>query len=1039
MREVDARQFRSLMDSVELEDSGEHQLSLEVSLASDVIYDDAPVCPCIGSDHQAEIPNLSTEDERQQLMTSTLGSVLPGFDYPVTIGLAIPVTWEPSEVRKEEELGRHHSSETKARAISQDEDRPVNSVCPTINDTSDHDSTYQDPQPMVPVDHVESGSNQAHAENLASCSTQEGNNFTNKPMTQQGEIDQFTPLPCASTSLWSSIEAECFLLGLYIFGKNLSLLSRFLGNKTIGDVLSYYYGKFYKRDTYRRWSDCRKARTRRCILGERIFTSWRQQEIISRLKSVILDEAHDSLVEIFKSFNDGQTSLEDFVFALKSTVGTEALVEAVGIGKEKRDLTGFVLDPSKPNQVPSNHPDIPTGKDCSSLASEEIIKFLTGDFRRSKTRSNDLFWEAVWPRLLARGWHSEQPKDVSTTKNSLVFLVPGIKKFSRSKLTKGTHYFDSVSDVLKRVAADPILLDLEVGGFGNDVTFEENGYDTDMKNNQDDPLDGNQELPRFTIIDTTLVQGQEPFRVREMRRLPADAKVRSVPSRQSRKVVTVSSSEESDADGRLSDDHEYRGPVTTDVNDTEIFSVHNVKKETQVDSLQNMVTASCSDFPVNGHSSNGSGNKIDLTCLFEPKTKTERRKYLSPVSKRRKLSSCNNDQTSRRSFPFSKGVGSAKEKIKPLSTSSKPTVGDVSGNSQIKEKIKPLSTSSKPTVGDVSGNSQIKERTKPLSTSSKPTVGDVSGNSQIKEKTKPLSTSSKPTVGDVSGNSQIKEKIKPLSTSSKPTVGDVSGNSQIKEKIKPLPTSSKPTVGNVSGNSQIKEKIKPLPTSSKSIVGDVSGNSQIKTVARCSTEKPREQIRGASNTLTNDRSSEKMKVKNLYEDKSFERKVDALPEVHSKITIGETKFAKGAEASSSVGQVKQETPLDSMTGAIVCVTLSDDDDYMMAEEAPTISSSDQVRDPEVAERPMAMVQPASSQADLAPQADSRRHGTRNRPPTAKALEALALGLIGKRKGEPKSPGTSRPPQRARKSSKKSVHTPTGSDTDKSSMDADAQL
>ncbi|VAI79507.1 unnamed protein product [Triticum turgidum subsp. durum] len=1003
------------MDSVELEDSGEHQLSLEVSLASDVIYDDAPVCPCIGSDHQAEIPNLSTEDERQQLMTSTLGSVLPGFDYPVMIGLAIPVTWEPSEVRKEEELGRHHSSETKARAISQDEDRPVNSVCPTINDTSDHDSTYQDPQPMVPVDHVESGSNQAHAENLASCSTQEGHDFTNKPMTQQGEIDQFTPLPCASTSLWSSIEAECFLLGLYIFGKNLSLLSRFLGNKTIGDVLSYYYGKFYKRDAYRRWSDCRKARTRRCILGERIFTSWRQQEIISRLKSVILDEAHDSLVEIFKSFNDGQTSLEDFVFALKSTVGTEALVEAVGIGKEKRDLTGFVLDPSKPNQVPSNHPDIPTGKDCSSLASEEIIKFLTGDFRRSKTRSNDLFWEAVWPRLLARGWHSEQPKDVSTTKNSLVFLVPGIKKFSRSKLTKGTHYFDSVSDVLKRVAADPILLDLEVGGFGNDVTFEENGYDTDMKNNQDDPLDGNQELPRFTIIDTTLVQGQEPFRVREMRRLPADAKVRSVPSRQSRKVVTVSSSEESDADGRLSDDHEYRGPVTTDVNDTEIFSVHNVKKETQVDSLQNMVTASCSDFPVNGHSSNGSGNKIDLTCLFEPKTKTERRKYLSPVSKRRKLSSCNNDQTSRRSFPFSKGVGSAKEKIKPLSTSSKPTVGDVSGNSQIKEK------------------------TKPLSTSSKPTVGDVSGNSQIKEKTKPLSTSSKPTVGDVSGNSQIKEKIKPLSTSSKPTVGDVSGNSQIKEKIKPLPTSSKPTVGNVSGNSQIKEKIKPLPTSSKSIVGDVSGNSQIKTVARCSTEKPREQIRGASNTLTNDRSSEKMKVKNLYEDKSFERKVDALPEVHSKITIGETKFAKGAEASSSVGQVKQETPLDSMTGAIVCVTLSDDDDYMMAEEAPTISSSDQVRDPEVAERPMAMVQPASSQADLAPQADSRRHGTRNRPPTAKALEALALGLIGKRKGEPKSPGTSRPPQRARKSSKKSVHTPTGSDTDKSSMDADAQL
>ncbi|KAI4970536.1 hypothetical protein ZWY2020_001450 [Hordeum vulgare] len=772
------------MDSLELEDSGEHQPSLEVSLASDVIYDDAPVCPCIGSEHQAEIPNLCTEDERQQLMTSSLGSVLPGFDYPVTVGLAIPVTWKPSKVRKEEEFERHHSSEIEARSISQDEDSPVTSVCPTSNDTSDRGSTYQDPHPMVPVDHLESGSERAHDGNLNPCSTQEGLNFTSNPMMQQGEIDQFTPLPCASTSLWSGIEAECFLLGLYVFGKNLSLLSRFVGNKTIGDVLSYYYGKFYKRDAYRRWSDCRKARTRRCILGERIFTSWRQQEIISRLKSVILNEAHDSLVEIFKSFNDGHTSLEDFVFALKSTVGTEALVEAVGIGKKKRDLTGFILDPSKPNQVLSIHPDMPTGKDCSLLASEDIIKFLTGDFRRSKTRSNDLFWEAVWPRLLARGWHSEQPKDVSTTKNSLVFLVPGIKKFSRSKLTKGTHYFDSVSDVLKRVAADPILLDLEVGGLDNNVTAEQNGYDTDMQLNQDDPLDGNQELPRFTIIDTTLVQGQEPFRVRELRRLPADAKVRPVPSRQSRKVVTVSSSEESDADGQFSDDQEYRGQDTADVNDTEIFSVRNVNKETQVDSLQNMVTASCSDFPVNGHSSNGS-------------------------------------------------------------------------------------------------------------------------------------------------------------------------------------------------------------------------------------EKPREQIRGASNTLANYRLSEKMKVKKLYEDKSFERKVDALTEVHSKITMGETKFAKGARASSSVGQVKQETPLDSMTGAIVCVTLSDDDDCMMAEEAPSISSSDQ--------------------------ADSRRHGTRNRPPTAKALEALALGLLGgKRKGEPKSPGTSRPPRRARKSSKKSVHTPTGSDTDKSSMDADAQ-
>jgi hypothetical protein len=285
------------MEAIEVEDSGEHQQSLEVSLASDVIYEDAPVCPCIGSEHQAEIPNLCTEDERHQLMSSSLESMLPGFDFPVTIGLAVPVVWAPSEVHKEEGL-ENHSSENEAKASCQDEDGRVTSVCPTSNCTGDRDSAYQDPDPVVPVDHIEPGSNRAPDGNLAPYSTREGLDLANKPMTKQVEVDQFTLLPYSSTSIWSDIEAECFLLGLYIFGKNLSLLSRFVGNKTVGDVLCYYYGKFYKRAAYKRWSDCRKARTRRCILGERIFTSWRQQEIISRLKSVVLKEAHDSLAEV---------------------------------------------------------------------------------------------------------------------------------------------------------------------------------------------------------------------------------------------------------------------------------------------------------------------------------------------------------------------------------------------------------------------------------------------------------------------------------------------------------------------------------------------------------------------------------------------------------------------------------------------------------------------------------------------------------------------------------------------------------------------
>lgn len=286
------------MESLELKDNGENQPSLEASIASDVIYDKAPVCPRIGSEYQAEIPNLSTEVERHRLMTSTPESIVLGYDYPGMIGLAIPIMWVPSEVHKEDDMRRQHSSETEARASNQGEDSQLISIYPIRNNTNAHDSTYQDQHSMLPVDQIESCINQAHDENLDPFSTQEGPGFTNKSLNQQGEIEQFTPLPGLSSSLWSGTEAECFLLGLYIFGKNLSLLSRFLGNKTVGDVLSYYYGMFYRRNAYKRWSDCRKARTTRCIIGERIFTGWRQQEIISRLKSVILEEVHDSLVEV---------------------------------------------------------------------------------------------------------------------------------------------------------------------------------------------------------------------------------------------------------------------------------------------------------------------------------------------------------------------------------------------------------------------------------------------------------------------------------------------------------------------------------------------------------------------------------------------------------------------------------------------------------------------------------------------------------------------------------------------------------------------
>lgn len=219
---------------------------------------------------------------------------------------------------------------------------------------------------------------------------------------------------------------------------------------------------------------------------------------------------------------------EEYIFALKDAVGIELLIAAVGIGKGKHDLTGTAVEPSKTYHV-SVRPELPIGKACSSLTSADIIKFLTGNFRLSKARSSDLFWEAVWPRLLANGWHSEQPMDqvVSGSKQSLVFLIPGVKKFSKRKLVKGNHYFDSISDVLNKVASDPGLLETEIQATegSSDGGKRQDKRDVDgLPNGQQchylqSRSKCNEDLAKLTIIDTSMVHNMDQRKVRQMRSL----------------------------------------------------------------------------------------------------------------------------------------------------------------------------------------------------------------------------------------------------------------------------------------------------------------------------------------------------------------------------------------------------------------------------------------------------------------------------------------------------------------------------------------
>lgn len=220
---------------------------------------------------------------------------------------------------------------------------------------------------------------------------------------------------------------------------------------------------------------------------------------------------------------------------MKAIVGLNALVEAVGIGKGKQDLTSTTMGPIKSNHAHPARPEIPVGKACSKLTPVEIVKFLTGGFRLSKARSSDLFWEAVWPRLLAKGWHSEQGNNYSNTvglKHSLVFLIPGVKKFCRRKQVKGEHYFDSVSDVLSKVASDPGLLELDIVVEKHCSDKEESESTGQTKQDQEDfpgqqrycylkprtPVH-NTDTMKFLVVDTSLVNGNT-FKVRELRSLP---------------------------------------------------------------------------------------------------------------------------------------------------------------------------------------------------------------------------------------------------------------------------------------------------------------------------------------------------------------------------------------------------------------------------------------------------------------------------------------------------------------------------------------
>ncbi|KAL9261900.1 hypothetical protein AKJ16_DCAP02561 [Drosera capensis] len=449
--------------------------------------------PRVGDEYQVEIPALLTKFELLQYLK------LPAEEpdgisdacHSFLIGQPIPITWINSKAEpiKDKALEFHESPNDKLHS----------------NGSVRSKSTIQ-------------------------CN---GSSFRKDP-DSDSKTDPCCPVPGLSAELWSDFEVDCFLLGLYIFGKNLIQVARFVESKDVGQVLLFFYGKFYRSSGYCRWSDCRKMKRRKSIIESSFFTGCRQQELLSRLLSSLPEDCKLALQQISRSFADGRIELEDYVSDLKSLVGLRALVDAIGIGT-KEDLTTLVMDSSRGRQTPSSQLKIPSGEAFSSLSCAEIVKLLSGDTRLTKAKSNDLFWAAVWPRLLARGWHSELSKGDAQSKIDLVFLIPDVKKFSKRKLRRREHYFDIVTDILKKVASEPDLLVLE--GENNELVKPSkvnNGCVPEEKSDDDDDherrcylqprVSNTSEDLMFTVVDTSLHGEGKPFVKRESRSLPLKTK-----------------------------------------------------------------------------------------------------------------------------------------------------------------------------------------------------------------------------------------------------------------------------------------------------------------------------------------------------------------------------------------------------------------------------------------------------------------------------------------------------------------------------------
>ena len=265
--------------------------SAEQSLSPGICdaYRDPELLPRIGDEYQVQIPALMTECANPLLVEKPADAIfLSATCDEFLVGLPVSLMW----INEEVESIKHE---------------PQGYPC-DLTDTSNRNESLNpesireakivpevDLKAKVELMDITTNGGMEVAESAKLCFQQE---ISNEMPCKLGSKD-YSLVPGSVNNSWSEAEEESFLLGLYLFGKNLVQVQNFVESKTMRDILSFYYGKFYRSDRYCKWTECRKIRSRKCVYGQRIFTGSRQHEMLSRLLPQLSEECKNNLLEVF--------------------------------------------------------------------------------------------------------------------------------------------------------------------------------------------------------------------------------------------------------------------------------------------------------------------------------------------------------------------------------------------------------------------------------------------------------------------------------------------------------------------------------------------------------------------------------------------------------------------------------------------------------------------------------------------------------------------------------------------------------------------